>query len=288
MKKEVTIVIATYNRFNVLLETIKSYSQTYVKEIIVIDDCSDFFGDIHFFYKSHIPIKVIKNDERRGAYFCKMLGAKLASTELIFFGEDDAFIENNYIEKLVNFYCEKSNLGVVSGCIVYMPQYADYNEIEPYSILKKEKLFDYNKLKFNPFCKITVSTKVPFTHALFITKKEFLINYIKDEFYSKGNGYREETDFQMALFIEGRDNYIINDCFCFHLSNKDVPSGGQRMNIFIKFLWTIYFNNYFLNKYYNDYKILVGINQNLIIAKLNFIFDQINNIFIKPIVRRIL
>jgi GT2 family glycosyltransferase len=288
MLKEVTIIIPTYNRHQILVETLPSYiGQKYLKEIILIDDTSDFplITSAHEMLNNS-RIRIITNKERIGAYKSKLIGINAAQSDLILFGEDDAFLEEYYIEKLVNFFCLNKNVGVVSGQIVYMPEKTNYKDVDPFTILKYEELFDFKKLKFNPFARVKKIERIPFTHALFLTQTILLKNITKDYSYSVGNGYREETDFQIMLFCEGKENFILPDCYCYHLNTKDVPVGGQRMNRFSKFYWTIYLNNHFLNKNYNKYKKELKLDQGLCRAKSRFFYDQFYSMFMRPLLRR--
>lgn len=290
MDKQITIIIPTYNREEILFKTIQSYlNQAYVTEIIVVDDGSSEASSTKLVaLLSHLPIRIIKNQIKKGAYQSKIIGARNAQTPLIFFGEDDAFIAKDYIKNIVDFYVLNSISGVVSGSIVYMNPGDDYQTIEPQQYLREGKLFDYNLIKFNPFCKIIKNELVPFTHALFVTRREYFINHMADNIYSKGNGYREETDFQMSLYLKGYHNYILTDVYCFHLSVKDVPLGGQRLNRFKKFFWTVALNNYFISKHYREYQEKNKLRQSMLMAKFYFFNDQLNQMFIKPILNKIL
>ncbi len=69
---------------------------------------------------------------------------------------------------------------------------------------------------------------IPVTNAIILTRKSLLRQFPFDDYYARGNGYREETDFQMNLFVNGFDIHVTNDCHSFHLPLSQVRTGGQR------------------------------------------------------------
>jgi hypothetical protein len=94
---------------------------------------------------------------------------------------------------------------------------------------------------------------IPITNAIILTRKRFLLRFPFDDYYARGNGYREETDFQMNLFVNGFDIRVTNDCHSFHLPMSQVRTGGQRTSFLKRIYWSIYYTHYFYGKYYERY-----------------------------------
>jgi hypothetical protein len=48
-------------------------------------------------------------------------------------------------------------------------------------------------------------------------------------FYSGGNGLREESDIQAAIYTHGGKIIMTNDTHSVHMNHSEVKSGGQRV-----------------------------------------------------------
>ena len=86
--------------------------------------------------------------------------------------------------------------------------------------------------------KFACDLALPITNAVILTKKSLLLAFPFDGHYARGNGYREETDFQMNLFVNGFDIYVTNECHSFHLPMSQVRTGGQRTRPLQRLYWS--------------------------------------------------
>lgn len=100
---------------------------------------------------------------------------------------------------------------------------------------------------------------LPITNAVILTRKRLLLEFPFDGRYARGNGYREESDFQMNLFVNGFDIYATNECHSFHLPLSQVRTGGQRTRPLFRLYWSIYYTSYFFAKYYARYAARLGL-----------------------------
>jgi hypothetical protein len=107
--------------------------------------------------------------------------------------------------------------------------------------------------------KFTGDIAIPITNAIILTKKSLLLKFPFDDHYARGNGYREETDFQMNLFVNGFDIHVTNECHSFHLPLSQVRTGGQRTRPLKRLYWSIYYTHYFFGKYYERYAKRLGL-----------------------------
>ena len=290
----VSIIIPTKNRNEILRKTLKSYvNQEYVTEIIIIQDGTQDSKEIINEYKSkydHIDFIYIKNRKSIGAFQTKILGVKNASNNIIMFGEDDAEISFNYVKILYEKIQNSKNIGIVSGVILYLKSGESFeNAVKRYKITQNKSDIIQNDIfilrnKYVPMNEINV----PFTHALYMVRKETFLNSIEgNDIFSKGNGYREETIPQLNILQKGFEILLLPQAKCFHYSVKDIKTGGQRKNRFVKLFWTLYLNHLFINKYYD------------FLSEMNFfkfskskhilLFDKyiLNQIIINPIQKRI-
>lgn len=117
MTDKVSVVIPTYNRFNYLLNTIKSIEQQTYKniELIIVNDCStDNAYYIYDWTKRNIIIKHLEsNTKNRFGYACagfvRNKGIELATGKYIAFCDDDDIWLPNKIEQQIKYMNE-------SGC----------------------------------------------------------------------------------------------------------------------------------------------------------------------------
>lgn len=285
----ITIVIPTRNRGYTLAKVADSYyAQIHVNEIIFVDDCGDdntyeVVSAIAANYPK-IDTRYIRHTKRKGAAGGRITGYDNATNQYILFCDDDEYLEENYTAICLSKLLASPDIGIVSGRRIYK----EYNE----SNLDAKNRFGSGTENISPFNFIMFGFNdnaifegdldLPLTNSIILTKKKLLQEYSYDSFYSKGNGYREESDFQMNLFVNGFRIVVTNDTHSFHLSRKEAQIGGQRTNRIQQLFWNVYYTNYFFNKYYVLAKQKIGIRtpKNLAIAR--FFIVQFYILFLRP------
>jgi len=286
----ITIIIPTRNRAYTLKKVAASYfQQKYVNEIIFVDDCGEdntkkVIDTISKNY-SQITTKYIRHENRKGAAAARITGYKNATNKYILFGEDDVYLEDNYSSVLLNKIESDNAIGLISGRIIYK-LFNETNEESEKRFgfgLEKKEVFDRYHFGININAYFKGDIELPMTHALFLTKKSLLEKLGYDPFYAKGNGYREESDFQINAFVNGYKIICTNDTHCYHMSRQEVQKGGQRTNRFKQLYWNIYYTNYFYNKYFNKLKDKLNITYSKNIAIVIFSFSMFKILFINPI-----
>lgn len=226
--KDVSIVIPTFNRAKFLDIVLPSYlNQQNVLEIIIVDDGSSdeyktiinkylkAFKDVKIIYK-----KVLKN---KGQAFCRNLGIQNASGQYIMMGEDDVFLDENYVSVLRNkiqFYKNRGENIFICGNIFYQVNFT--KNFQKLKDLRKEyqsyktDVFNYRHF-FGAFDQyVDEDTKVPFGHALIMVEKQAY----KSKTYFEGylaNSFREESDGQIEITKLGYQGYITSETNCYHL-----------------------------------------------------------------------
>lgn len=255
----ISIVIPTRNRAYTLEKVLPSYyNQKMVSQIVFVNDASTdqtekVIGDISKHYPN-VETALITNECKQGAAFSRNRGVNAATNEYVLFGEDDAYLEDNYCEVLLNkFKSSSDSVGIVSGRLIQLaPQEEKSLSIERFGNgnPKNHKTFNYHTCSHVADAYFERDIFLPLTHALILTKKELLKKYPYDTYYSKGNAFREESDFQMHAFTEGVKILVTNDTHCMHLHPSDVKKGGHRIS-HLQVLWyKIYYTHYFYRKYY--------------------------------------
>jgi glycosyltransferase involved in cell wall biosynthesis len=255
----ISLVIPTRNRAHTLRLVLPSYyAQDCISEIIIVSDAGEdeteaVVADIAARYPD-VHTLFLRNEERCGASHSRNVGVGRARNDFILFCDDDEYLENGYaaicLQKLLT-----GNVAAVSGRRVYMrvgetPAQA-VNRFG--SGLRNTAPFRKLICEYVNAARFGGDIRLPITNAIILTRKSLLQQFPYDSFYARGNGYREESDFQMNLFVHGYDIVVTNDCHSIHLPLAQVRSGGQRTQAWKRVYWSIHYTRYFFAKYYKGY-----------------------------------
>jgi len=255
----ISMVIPTRNRSHTLRLVAPSYfSQEMVSEIIFVSDAGDddseaVLRDIARHYPE-VVFHFLRNETRQGASQSRNIGIAVSKHPFVLFCDDDEYLEPGYasvcLKKLISY-----RAGAVSGRRVYMQT----GETQQQALQRFGKGMR-NTAPFRPVlceyvngARFEGDIKLPFTNAIILTRRELLLQYPFDAHYARGNGYREETDYQMNLFVNEHDIYVTNDVHSVHLPMSQVRTGGQRTGKLKRLYWSMYYTRYFFDKYYRQY-----------------------------------
>lgn len=288
----ISIIIPTRNRAYTLRQVAPTYyCQPLVNQVIIVDDCGD--DDTRLIASElrddHPEIETIyiRHSKRKGASAARISGYSVAKNEYILFGEDDAWLGDDYVSILLEKFQNDPNLAIVSGRIIYLlPGESAAQARNRFGDgLRKEPYLNRYSMCFNKDCCFSGDLIVPFTHALFLTRRDILLRYKYDPFYRDGNGFREETDYQLNVFTNGLTVKVTSDTYCYHMNYSDVQSGGQRIGRIFQLLWNVYYTNYMYDKYFDNLKRALEIPYSKRSAKFVFATWQFYKLFVWPFVR---
>ena len=261
----ITLVVPTRNRAHTLrLVTPSYYAQEGITEIVFVSDAGadDTPALVEAAARDHpaIAIKLVRNETRLGAAASRNVGVAHATNEYILFCDDDEYLEPGYaitcLRKL-----EQYGAGAVSGRNVYMLEGETPAEaVRRFgSGLRRTRAFHYLLCEPANGAVYDGDISLPFTHSIILTRRSLLLEEPFDPHYLAGNGYREESDYQMRLFLRGLPIYVTSDVHCMHLSSSLVRTGGQRTSLWARLSWSIRHTAYFHRKYYRAYARKVGL-----------------------------
>jgi glycosyltransferase involved in cell wall biosynthesis len=261
----ITLIVPTRNRAHTLKLVASSYfEQDGVNEIIFVSDAGedgtpDLIAEFSRTYPN-VSTKFIRNEVRLGAAGARNVGVISATNENIIFCDDDEYLQPGYAMTCLR-KLEAYGAGAVSGRNVYMLE----NETREEALarfgqgMRKAKPFNYLLGQCINGARYDGDISLPYTHAIILTKRAYLLAEPFDSYYSKGNGYREESDYQMRLFLKGKPIYVTNEAHSVHLPPSKVRTGGQRTQLWRRLYWSIFYTNYFYKKYYAAYAPKVGL-----------------------------
>lgn len=261
----ITLIVPTRNRAHTLQLVSPSYfQQEGLTQIIFVSDAgTDGSEDVVKQVAGNYPqieMRFIRNERRMGASQSRNIGVRNASNDYILFCDDDEYLERGYaqicLQKLLTL-----KAGAVSGRRIYLGR----NETQAQALqrfangLRRSRPFRFLICEFVNAARFDGDLTLPLTNAVILTRRSLLQRFPFDAYYARGNGYREESDFQMNLFVNGQDIYVTNDTHTFHLPLSQVRTGGQRVRQFARIYWSVYYTRYFFEKYYVAYARRVGL-----------------------------
>lgn len=118
-KLRVAVIVVTRNRANVLKWCLNSLEKsTYkISEIVVVDNASND-KSVETVKKNFPRVKLVLQNENVGAAEGRNLGARVAKSELIYFLDDDAYIEPNTIKSAVETIASDENIAIVQSKVL--------------------------------------------------------------------------------------------------------------------------------------------------------------------------
>lgn len=255
----ISLIVPTRNRaYSIRLVARSWYEQELLSEVIFVDDAgSDDTAQAIADIASHYPnvrTIVLRNPECLGASASRNRGAADATNDFILFCDDDEYLEAGYarvcLEKLISY-----DAGAVSGRRVYMRDGETPDEALRRFGSGPLNLPAWQSLTCIVRANATIigDAELPLVTANIVTRSALVRRFGFDPSYRRGNGFREESDFQMNLFVNGYRNYMTSACHSFHLSVAQAGTGGQRVNSWRHAYWAIVYNEYFYRKYWKQY-----------------------------------
>lgn len=284
----ISLVVPTRNRSYTLRKVLPSYlTQEQVSEIVIVDDAGtdDTRAVVDAAALAHpaVAVRYLRHGERQGAARSRQAGAAAAVNDHVLFCDDDEYLEPGYAAECLRLLVAEG-AGAVSGRRVYMRT----GETRAAALarfgdgLRRVAPFNYRLCETVNGAVFRGVVSLPLTNSNILTTRALVMRFGFDPHYRAGNGYREESDFQMALFLAGWPVLASNDAHSLHLPLGEVRTGGQRVRRWRKFAWSVRYNGYFLDKYYPAYAVVVGLTQPLWLAKARAALYLAWRTFLRP------
>lgn len=215
MEQCVSVIVPSYNRASVLSETIPTYLQDGVAELILVDDAStdNTQAVIEKLMKKYPQIKYYKNEKNLRQTGTKNRALKYVTQPYVYFGDDDSILLPGSISYLLKNMAEL-HADVMGALPLYTDDVSDLDNISALIDRKapiinnwKSKISLNNLEKIDFFFRATSPCRVPFINACALVKTKWAKRAEFDSGYI-GNAYREETDYWLQLSKQGAIIYF--------------------------------------------------------------------------------
>lgn len=202
----VTVVVPTYRRAHLLAQTIPSYLQPEVAQLVLVDDCSpDNTPEVARQLIERYPqITYLRNDVNGKQTTSKNRGKKLAQTDYVYFGDDDSILSPGAMGILLQT-ARGTSSDIVGASALYL---RDDKDTEAALLARRKQaarvddIVRLARLQFD-FAAVTPQPiEVPVCHASFLIRAEAAKAIDFDTGYV-GNCYREETDYLVRCRARG-------------------------------------------------------------------------------------
>jgi GT2 family glycosyltransferase len=226
--KKVSIITVNFNQPKVTEELLQSIPPSYSNiEIIVVDNGSR--SDIRTDWQSKYPnVKFIRSEKNLGFAGGNNLGIKAATSDYLFFVNNDTEFTPGLIEKLIEVLDSTPVIGMISPLIKYFAdksliQYAGYTPMNYYTCrnscigLREKDTGQYNH--------ITAPTAYCHGAAMMVRKEAIeKAGMMNENFFL----YYEEVDWCEHIKKAGYEPWICTDALIYH---KESVSVGKKSTL---------------------------------------------------------
>ncbi|EGT0623189.1 glycosyltransferase family 2 protein [Citrobacter braakii] len=276
MRKNVSVIIPSYNRAHLLRQIIPGYFQDEVLEVIVINDCSkDNTREVLCeLQQLHSNLVVLENESNKKQMFSKNRGIDIAKGEFIFFGDDDSYLQPGAIRRMLDTK-KRTGADVVGARILYMKN----NESEFEQCIERHRkegkfVSNLSKLEFSFTADLDEPVECFYAQALILVERSTIGSIRFDTSYT-GNCYREETDFMLALYLKKFKFVYDSQALLINLPPQKATGGARTANKLKYHYESVVNNNRFLKKYNNAINEITNDRQLIFNRQLYFIFYKI-------------
>ncbi len=249
-----TVVIVSFKSDHVIHRCINSIENEI--EIIVVDNSNNtkFKNDIEKQYKN---VKCILSSNNIGMGAGNNLGIKNTNKDFALILNPDVILEKNTIDEMIFASNQLESFGVIAP-ISDKPQYPNY---------KFDKNENYKYDQINPF---KVKTVDGYSMLLNLKRLRRLknFNFFDENIFM----YLENDDFCKRLRSNNENIYIVPKSKIHHLGGEAVdPKHEYEIELSRNWHW-MWSKFYFNKKHYGYIKALSSIFQNLVSAKIKFLY----------------
>jgi glycosyltransferase involved in cell wall biosynthesis len=250
----VSIVVPTYNRVAKLERVLSSYlRQRRVKEVIVVDNgCVD---NTPRFLKAVAAVeprlRVVRLEQNRRQSGARNAGAEAATGEYVFYGEDDYELTRDQIATLLD-HLEQTGADIIAGRRINVLPGEHYGEALRRTNQYADPLIERWAVVQNPWVDAGEDVEAPLLDACALIRRD-VFRHASFDLGFLGNGWREESDFQLSALEAGFKLVHCSHTLGFHSpGGVGKGAGGSRGRSRRDYeVWTARNNARFLRKHWD-------------------------------------
>lgn len=229
----VSIIIATYNRAKLLSRVLPTYVlQASVCEILIVDDGSrrpveDALVDVlgADWLEEH-GVRVISHERTLGLPAARNTGIRAAIGEFIFFGEDDAMLDEGHVQALIEER-ERLQADLICGRLIQQQDDETFEQAKQRTADTREQIFNRRIISVNT-TSLTEATEVPFAHCLFLIPTELASEHLFNTRFGGPSFMREDAELPLRLRRRGHRLFATPEASVFHLAKAKGSGTGTR------------------------------------------------------------
>lgn len=255
--EQISLVVPTYNRADQLDRVLGSYlNQRGAKEVIVVDNGSDDRTPelLREWATRSALLRVVRlpvNKKQAGA---RNAGAEAAEGQYLFYGEDDYEPAPGQVATL-HEHLESSGADMIAGRRINVLPGESYQDALLRVRCYMDPLIENWAMVGNHHVDTKYDVGVPLLDACALMRREVLTKISFDPGY-RGNGWREETDFQISALEAGFRLVHCPHAIGFHSpSGVGKACGGSRNRSRLNYeLWVVRNNTRMLKKHWGFFR----------------------------------
>lgn len=261
-----TIIITTFNRKELLIESLESaicQKTKYPYKILLIDNCSSssIVSSPDFLAKySSKNVTIVINRDNYGMFGNMNQGASIANTEYISYLHDDDIYSDNFVEEVMDTLTRHSN---ISSLHVGVSRISKGERIE-------KKLS--NKLRKSPVYDVLFNGPVAPTGIVF--KRDDFLKY-----GGYNENYHPTADYCLAVLMSYFTNYYkLQKSLCYYRVEDNDSLKAETLSLFVNNDY--YLMNCVLKKYRVPNFVIRGIQQFRVPSQISGLRDEFNSSFV--------
>jgi len=247
---EISVVIPTKDRVRQLRRTLPIFlAQAEVAEvIIVIDGCSDDTLDyVKQAAAADGRVRYVDNVVNKGLPYSRNRGIELATCDLVFTGEDDLELTDNFFSTLLA-HMRETGADIISGRNIFRDDRESATESIARADLIKGPSVNRRNLTLHTSINTPGDQEQPLLPAPMLGRTDVFRKVQYDDQY-RGSAYREETDFQLSAWEAGCKLVYCPHAMTFNVKTENDRGGVHATWGFKRASWTIRNNWRFLRKH---------------------------------------
>jgi len=249
----VSIVVPTYNRSAQLEQVLGSYlRQHQVNEVIVVDNgCVDDTPRLLAAWSAREPrLRVVRLEQNRRQSGARNAGVEAARGAFVFYGEDDYELIPGQVAMLLD-HLHQSGADMVAGRRINVLPDERYEDALQRTSLYADPLIERWAVVQNPWVDVGTDVPAPLLDACALIRRE-IFDHARFDMGFLGNGWREESDFQLSALEAGFTLVHCSHTLGFHSpGGVGKGRGGSHGRSRTEYeLWTARNNARFLRKHW--------------------------------------